>query len=380
MLTVQIIFWVAVGGILYTLVGYPLLTLVLAAIVNRRIDKRPITPKVSMIIAAYNEEEVIGAKLDQTLQLDYPRERLEIIVASDGSTDRTDEIVRSYADRGVKLYRAEGRRGKTNALNETVATATGDILVFSDATGIYNPESIRELVANFNDPRVGCVTGRVTYKYFQAVNAQGFKVYQRFAVAVRQAESRFGSQTSVSGSIHAIRRSLYQPANPAFSLDVIDAVHAVQRHQLVIYEPQALSLEEARTSARAEFRCRVRISVRGSSMVPYILSRLIASREWGYLFQMFSHKILRWWLWLMLLVALVTNLVLMPLGGMYLVLGGLQLLFYACGMLGLASAARGARLPLVSSISFFLLSNAAMCVGALKALFGRRMPAWEPVR
>lgn len=380
MLVVQILFWASVAGILYTLVGYPLLTVLLAAVVNRRIDKKPITPMVSFIIAAYNEEEVIAEKIRQTLQLDYPKDRMEIIVASDGSTDRTDDIVRSFADDGVRLYRGEGRKGKTNTLNGAVATASGEILIFSDSTGVYNAQAVRELVANFNDPRVGCVTGKVAYKYVDAANSQGFGIYQRFAVAVRLAESRFGSQTSVSGSIHAIRRSLYRPADPAFSLDVIDAVHAVIGGQLVIYDRNAISLEEARARLRDEFRCRVRISVRGSSMIPYITRQLIAHGNWGYLFQMFCHKILRWWLWCMLLIAFVTNTMLLGQGGIYVVGWTLQLLFYLGGLVGIATARGGRKVPLLASISFFVMANSAMCVGALKALIGKRMPTWEPVR
>ena len=380
MLIAHIVFCISVALILYTLVGYPLLSVMLARIVNRLIDKRPISPHVTFIIAAYNEGDVIAEKIRQTLDLDYPKDRLEVIVASDGSTDGTDDIVRSFAEHGVKLYRAEGRKGKTNALNGAVTTATGDIVVFSDSTGVYNREAIRELVANFSDPRVGCVTGKVAYKYENAANAQGFSAYQRFAVKVRQAESRFGSQTSVSGSIHAIRRSLFRPSNPAYSLDVIDAVHAVVQDHLVIYERNAVSLEQARNSMRDEFRCRVRISVRGSSMVPYIISQLVNARKWGYLFQMASHKILRWWLWLMLLVALVSNIGLATAGGLYVWTLGLQVALYLAGALGILLARTGRKVPLLSPVSFFVMANAAMCVGAFRALRGMRMPAWEPVR
>ncbi|UCD28283.1 MAG: glycosyltransferase family 2 protein, partial [Planctomycetota bacterium] len=267
MLALETIFWIAAGLVVYTLVGYPLLTLILAIIVRKRVDKKSITPKVSFIIAAYNEEKVIAEKIHQTLKLDYPAEQLEIIVASDGSTDRTDEIVRSFADHGVKLYRAEGRKGKTNAQNGAVSVANGDIVIFSDSTGIYNRRAIHELVDNFNDPTIGCVTGRVAYSYGKDAASTGFKGYQKIAVAIRRAESSFGSQTSASGSIHAIRRQLYIPAKPAFSLDVIDPVHTTIQGYRTVYENQAVSLEESRTSLKDEFRSRVRISVRGIPLI-----------------------------------------------------------------------------------------------------------------
>lgn len=377
---IEVVFWLAAAMSLYTLVGYPLLTLILAAIVRKRVDKQPIQPKVSFIIAAYNEEDAIAQKIEQTLALDYPSEKLEIIVASDGSTDRTDEIVGSFSGLGVKLYRSESRSGKTGALNETVETATGDILVFSDATGTYSPQSVRELVANFNDPSVGCVTGRVTYKYGEDVNSQGFRGYQRIAVAIRRAESLFGSQTSVSGSIHAMRRELFQPSPPEFSLDVIDAVHAVSQGYRVVYENDALSQEESRDSVAAEFRCRVRIGVRGTSMIPYVLRQLVGHGRLGYAFQMISHKIFRWELWFFLLVALVSNVILIERSTAYASLALLQLAFYGVACLGLVSRHVVARLPLVSTASLFVMGNAAMAVGAIKCLAGRRMAKWEPVR
>ncbi len=380
LIIVEAAFWFSLGVILYTLVGYPLLTLVLAAIVRRRVDKQPITPRVSLIIAAYNEEAVIADKIQRSLELDYPIDRLEIIVASDGSTDRTDDIVRSFAGRGVKLFRHEGRGGKTQTLNAAVPTATGDIVVFSDATGIYNPEAIRELAANFNDPTVGCVTGRVAYRYGDDATSQGFKGYQRIAVAIRRAESRFGSQTSVSGSIHAIRRSLYRPANPAFSLDVIDAVHTVVQGRRVVYENNAVSLEQSRSSPWDEFRCRVRISVRTTSMIPYLLTQLLKHRRVGYAFQMISHKILRWWLWLLLALALASNLALIGHARIYIILAVLQVAAYASAIAGLLAGRLRVRVPGISMLALFLLGNIALCVGSFKAMLGKRMGAWEPVR
>lgn len=380
MITLAVVFWLAAGLAVYTLVGYPLLSVVLASIVRREVRKGPITPKVTMIIAAYNEEEAIAKKLQDTLDLDYPADELEIIVASDGSTDRTDEIVQSFADRGVRLYRGPGRQGKTATLNGAVQQATGEILVFSDATGVYNRQSIRALAGNFNDPTIGCVTGRVTYRYGEDSTSKGFKFYQRFAVAVRMAETHFGSQTSVSGSIHAMRRELYRQANPAFSLDVINAMHTVAQGCRVAYEADATSLEESRTCLRDEFRCRIRISVRGTSMIPYVLKQLLRRGRLGYLFQFISHKLLRWWLWFLLAVMLLSSAALMPVSPVYVAAFVAQVLWYGLGLIGMLTIGRRHKIPGVSSVAFFVMANAAMCVGAVKALAGGRMPKWEPVR
>lgn len=380
MIAIETVFWVAIGVIVYTTVAYPLLTLALAAIVRKRVDKSPVTPTVSLIIAAYNEERVIEQKIRQTLDLDYPHDKLEIIVASDGSTDQTDDIVRSFADRGVKLYRSEGRLGKTGTLNGAVASATGEIIIFSDATGIYNRQAIRELVSNFADPTVGCVTGRVTYAYGTDATSKGFKGYQRIAVAIRRAETLFGSQTSVSGSIHAMRRELYRPPDPAHSIDVMNAVSTVADGYRVVYENAATSQEESRTRPKDEYRCRVRNSVQATGAIPSIVRQLLRKRRLGYLFQMISHKILRWWLWCPMLFALAANILLVGHAPVYKVLAVVQVVVYAVGGFGLLAAYKGLQIPLASTLAFFLLGNVATGVGAIKAVAGRKMGAWQPVR
>lgn len=379
-MTIQIIFWVSVFLILYVLIGYPVLSVFLAAMVNRKVNKKEIYPAVSFIIAAYNEEKDIARKLDQTLQLDYPKDKLQIIVASDGSTDGTNEIVTSYACKGVILNRVEGRRGKTHALNETVKIATSDILIFSDATGIYNKESIKELVANFNDPTVGCVAGRVTYTYGADAASSGFKGYQKIAVAIRQAESFFGSQTSVSGSIHALRRELFMPSPIHLSPDVLDAVHTVIQGYRVVYENNATSLEESRTQLKDEFRARVRMGVRGLPVIPHILKVVFKHRKYGYAFQLISHKILRWTLWLWLVVALVTNLLLINQGHLYLGLAILQTLFYCLALFGIGIGLADKKVPGLSTLALFLLGTTAVGIGAFKAMAGKKMGAWEPGR
>ena len=380
MMIIQSLFWTCLSLILYALIGYPALSLILAAVFRRKVDKKYILPTVSFIIAAYNEEKDIAQKLDQTLELDYPQEKLQIIVASDGSTDGTDGIVKNYSGRGVVLNRVGGRRGKTHALNETVKKATGDILIFSDATGVYNKDSIKELVANFNDPTVGCVAGRVTYRYGQDATSSGFKGYQKIAVAIRQAESFFGSQTSVSGSIHALRRELFMPSPLHLSPDVLDAVHTVIQGYRVVYENNATSLEESRTQLKDEFRARVRMGVRGLPVMPYILGLVFRHGKLGYAFQLISHKILRWTLWVWMSVALVANFLIMDQGRLYLSLAILQALFYSLALLGIGFGLMGKKVPALSTLALFLLGTAAVGVGAFKAMRGKKMGAWEPGR
>src|SRR6476620_10910590 len=162
--SIKLIFWLSVAALGYTYVGYPLLLALLSRVRNRPVHSDPTsTPSVSVIITAYNEERDIAAKLENTLALDYPKDRLEVIVASDCSGDRTDEIVQTFASRGVKLYRQPQRYGKTTAQNSAVERAQGEVLVFSDATTMYLPNVVRAMVRNFSDPTVGSVAGRLVY-------------------------------------------------------------------------------------------------------------------------------------------------------------------------------------------------------------------------
>jgi cellulose synthase/poly-beta-1,6-N-acetylglucosamine synthase-like glycosyltransferase len=380
MMIIEVTFWVCSFLILYVLIGYPILSLVLASIVRKKVDKKEIFPTVSFIIAAYNEEKDIACKLDQTLELDYPQDKLEIIVSSDGSTDNTDEIVKTYADKGVILNRVEGRRGKTHALNETVKKATGEILIFSDATGIYNKDAIKELVFNFNDAMVGCVAGRVTYCYGSDVTSSGFKGYQKIAVAIRQAESRFGSQTSVSGSIHALRRGLFMPSPTHLSPDVLDAIHTVVQGYRVVYENNATSQEESRTRLKDEFRARVRMGVRGLPVIPHILGLVFRHRKFGYAFQLISHKILRWTLWLWMLLTLISNVFLLGQNNLYNMMAILHGLFYLLALLGIIIGLKGRKVPGLSTLALFVLGTTAIGIGAFKAMGGKKMGAWEPGR
>lgn len=379
----ELVFWLSATWIAYALVLYPGLALVVGAL--RGALRTPVrgdaTPRLSVLISAYNEEKAIEDKVRRTLALDYPPDRLEVIVASDGSTDRTDEIVRGIDDPRVHLFRAEGRVGKTATLNGAVESATGEILVFSDATGIYSENALRALAARFADPAVGCVAGRVAYRYGEDGTSKGFRGYQRLVVAIRNAENAFGDQTSVSGSIHAVRRALFRPSAPAFSPDVLDAVHTVAQGYRVVYEYDAVSLEDSRNSSRQEFAARVRISVQNNNMTPYVLRELLHARRWFFLFQVVSHKMLRWWMWVPLCILAVSNLVLLEQGGKYLLFGVAQVVFYALAALGMARGAGGRRLDAISSMaSFFVIGNAAMCAGAFQSLMGAQKAAWEPVR
>ena len=210
--TAQIIFWLAIAALFYTYAGYPLLVYLLSRLSPKKIKRAAFEPNVTILITAYNEEKAIRAKLENTSQIDYPPEKLEILVASDGSTDKTDEIVREFAAKDVKLFRQEGRVGKTITQNNAVEKCSGEIILFSDATTNYKTDVLREILPNFADETIGCVAGKLIYVDESASNVgKGARSYWNYETFLKQSESSACSLIGASGCLYAVRRSAYQP-------------------------------------------------------------------------------------------------------------------------------------------------------------------------
>jgi cellulose synthase/poly-beta-1,6-N-acetylglucosamine synthase-like glycosyltransferase len=372
--------WLLIGLPLYSMIVYPILMLILSRFFTRRFQRDPITPMVSMIICAYNEEESIAAKLENTLALDYPKDRLEIIVASDGSTDRTDEIVRGFAGRGVTLLRFDGGMGKTAVLNATVPHARGEILVFSDATGMWDPEAVARMVEHFADPRIGCVSGRVGYTYGEGVASRGFRIYQEYVLALRRAEAAFGTGFNASGSIHAVRATLFRPGPPDTFMDMVDPLHTVMQGHNTSFEENAVSMESTRTRTSQEFHARLRIALRAWRFITYALPRLPFLRAPMYCFQVISHKFLRWCIGPSLALILLLNLLLLWEGPIYRWLFAAQATYYLLTGLALLLGKFGRTVPLLSGLVFFNSANLAYVVSLIRFLRGKRISQWVPPR
>ncbi len=245
-------FWSAVGVIVWVYLGYPIVLGIAATVRRKPVHRRPIEPAVSLVICAYNEERDIRRKLDETLACDYPADKLEVIVASDGSTDRTDDIVREFAPR-VRLLRVEGRGGKTVAQNAAAAAATGDILVFSDVTTVYAAGTIRAMVENFADPRVGCVGGDLHYeKDPHNPSAQGRALFWSYERQLRIWESRVHSIVGVAGCVYAMRRELYEPLDPGAISDFVQPGLVTERGWRTVLEPEALAFEPVESHTLGE--------------------------------------------------------------------------------------------------------------------------------
>ncbi|HEX8090601.1 MAG TPA: glycosyltransferase family 2 protein [Blastocatellia bacterium] len=377
----SVILIVSISLIAFTYVGYPALAYALSRAFGRRVKAADITPKISVIIAAYNEETDIARKIEETLALDYPPERLEVIVASDCSTDRTDEIVRGFADRGVILHRRPERLGKTSAQNHAMQVSTGEILVFSDATTRYEPDALRKIVRSFADPEVGCVTGNVVYVDRSATAVGlGLRSYWGYEFFIKQCESRLGSLLGVCGCLYAVRRSAYVQLDHDMSSDFVIASEIHLQGLRTVYDPEAVSSEDTNKRSREEFRMRVRIIEQTMSAL-YRYRRVLNLRKHRmFAFQMICHKALRYAVPFFLILAFVANLLLLSEGWVYQLAFAGQAAFYLVALVGWLCDGAGVRLGPLAFPYYFVLSNAASIVAFKKFIGGESHVTWEPAR
>lgn len=370
---------VLLGLVGYVYVGYPLLAALWARTFPRPVAMADIEPTVSLVIAAYNEAGVIEEKITNSLALDYPRDRLQIIVVADGSSDATADVARGFEDRGVLVLHMPQRRGKSAALNRGVAHAVGEVLVLSDANAFYRPDAIRKLVRNLADPQVGLVSGNKTVRHGSSRIADQEGSYWKYESFIKKAETRSGSTVGVVGEINAIRRGLY-PEIPEHIIndDAYLCLAVLRRGLRVVYEPEAISCETPAQSMGEEVARRKRmVAGRYQQMLaPGLWTRLGASD----LFKLASHKLLRLLLPFLMIGALLANVlaVLAGEGGGLLVLTlAAQLAAYA--LAGLGMLVRGssgwARLP--KAAFYIVSSNLAVLDGVGYYLSGRASVLWK---
>jgi len=376
----EVLFWVSFGALIYVYIGYPLLLALIAGIMPRRRPQAGFTPRLSILIAAYNEEAGIGRKIEQTLALDYPPDLIEILVLSDGSTDRTDAIVESLRDPRVRLLRLSGRKGKTNAQNEGVKMARGDVLVFSDATTIYHSQALRHLAANYADPKVGAVSGR--YQYFdpkgKSPTGLGTIAFWSYENLIKMMQSRIKTISGCCGCIYSVRREAYTALAPEVISDLVQPLHVIRRGYRVAFEDRALAYEETTQSTSEEFSMRVRVVTRGIRGLLSVPTLLVPWRFAWVSFQLWSHKILRWLVPFFLLALLGSNLFLSQ-NLFYRLFLPAQGLFYALTLFGLLFPIQRLWKPLGIPLYFCTL-NAAAFLSVIEVIRGKRYVVWETVR
>lgn len=378
------LFWLSAGVIIYVYIGYPLLIALLAWLRTKPVRRRQIQPSVTLLIAAYNEEDVIREKIENSLILDYPEDKLEIAIVADGSTDRTSAIVLEYSDQSVVLYYQPGREGKMAALNRAVPLTHGEIILFSDANNLYRRNVIQKVVRNFADPSVGAVSGQKILGGTKSAIGESENLYWRYESFIRTKESHFSSTTGVQGEILAIRRQLYvAPPKSVINDDFFLAMQIIKQGCRVIYEQEAISEEIPTTSMKGEVVRRSRISA-GNIQALLMLPRLLQGAPVFAYFQAISHSLLRPLVPLFMVVALVTNLLLVMrqthLMNLIIGVGIAQALFYVVAAGGAGFAKLGLKVKPFYLPYHFCATNFACVVGLCQFLLGKQTVLWTKAR
>ena len=371
------LFVVSLCLVVYTYAGYPLVLWVLTRLRSREALRSEIHPSVSIIVAARNEADMIRRKIEHSLALDYPRERLEILVASDASDDGTDAIVEEYAGRGVRLVRAPQRYGKEHVQGLALAVASGDVVVLTDAATILEPDVLRRLVQNFADPSIGAVSSE-DIVVDAAGNPTGEGLYVKYEMWVRRLESQFHSLVGLSGSCFAIRRELCTSWPSTLASDFMGALHAARGGYRSIADASARGRFAAVASPQAEMRRRIRTFLRGITVLMANLDLLNPFRYGRFAFQLLSHKLLRFSAPLLLLAMLAVSAVSWS-DPVLRVLLALQVAFYAMGAVG-GSIPVLQRHALVRVAHYFTMVQWAMLMAWSKYTLGQQQVTWEPSR
>ena len=375
----ETLFWASAAFLLYVLLLYPGLMALLGACLTPVIRREPVTPGISLIIAACNEDRYIGRMLEQVLRTDYPREQLDVVVASDeGSTDRTHAIVRAYEPSGVRLIQPErGAVGKNVSLDAAIRATRGEILVFADATAIWEPDCLRRLAADFADPRVGCVSARKAYWLEGGFGPGSYRGYWSVEGLVDAGSSLFGYVPNASGGLHALRRSIYEVVPNFMIRDLVDPAQSAGAGYLSVLDPEIRYLDAPWVGSAEVYRSRVRITMRALSSTPYILGRLLRGGRCMAAFQFVSHKLLRWFLWLPAAGLLASSLWLGAGSPLFALVALAQLLLYATVPVVLSGGRLAQRLPPLAHWAFFVASFVAMAHGFALWASGRKKATWR---
>ncbi len=371
-LLVEVVFWASLAALVWTHLGYPLAIAAWSRLRPWPVRREAVLPSVSLIVPAYNEEDVIEAKLQNALALDYPRHLLEIVVASDDSSDHTHAIVGRFADRGVRLIHCP-RGGKVAAQDRAVRETTGEVVAFGDANVLWEPDALRRLVMPFADPRVGMACGQVRLvNPTGGTNQEG--LYWRYEVWLRARESRVHSMTGSNGAIYAVLRDAYREVDPRFGHDLSFPYLMVQNGFRAVYEPSARATENMTVDIEDEFRRKVRMFEHAWLML--FRGRMFGLRRVGptYWVELVSHRLLRYWSGPLHILLLASSAVLAPHATVYAVALALQLVGLA--LVAVSMLAHG-RIRLLRALHYYLLVTLATVI-ALAGYLRRGVPAtWD---
>lgn len=362
------------GVALYAYAGYPFVLYVLGLFRGRRILRdESYNPRVILIISAHNEERIIREKIENSLALDYPKDRLKIVVASDGSSDGTNEIAREYESHGVVLKAFDRREGKSATLNRAVLGLEADVIVFSDANAFYREDAIRMLVRNLKDEDIGCVVGRLVYLSNHSYVGQGESLYWRYESFLNNLESRVKSVLVGTGTIFAVRRELFFPLAKDVANDFQLPAEVASRGYGVVYEGSAIAYEKSTSFFREEFARKRRIIVRGLTGFRALRGNFGGAFR---IFQFISRKLLRWCVGPLMPVLYAANIPLLA-DPAFRALFVLQNVFYILAIAGALLRRGGVQSRILFIPFYFVMVNAASFAAIVTYIGGNRLSSWE---
>ena len=381
MLALRIVFWISVFVIFWAMIGYPISLIILNKIFKRQNKKDPdYEPTVTIMVVAHNEEKVIAEKLQNLLDIDYPVDKLEFLVASDFCTDRTDEIVEEFIathpERKIRIHRSVNHFGKTNAQNETQQMCESEILVMTDANAIFEPNAVRELVSYFTDTDIVYVSGQLRYMNTdgnKTANSEGF--YWKLDLMCRSIESKFQTITAGNGAIYAVRNKDYEMINPIDCHDSSFPVIYALKKKRAIYNPNAIAYEKAGEANEDEFKRKVRMN---RILLRFILPDIRILNPFRYhwfSFFYFGHRTCRYLLWIMHFIVLSVSVPLAILGSWFWkALLIFQLFFYILALLGWITKSGN---KIIRIITYYCMTILAQWKGVINIITGKAKPVWE---
>ncbi len=374
------VFWVSLFLIVYSLFGYFVLIFLISKLVKRnRNSDNTYTPSVSILMSVYNEETIIEEKIKNFFELDYPQGKLQLIIGSDGSKDKTTEVIKKFQNERVKLLSFKERRGKSAVLNSLVTDATADIIIFSDANTFYRSESIRKIVSHFSDKRVGGVCGNLILNNPDERNIGGWgeKIYWNYENKIKELEGKIKTTIGATGGIYAIRSELFKniPVDKNIACDFLIPLRIAGDGYEVVYENEAIADENTSKNIKKEFIRKVRIGVQSFQVLRFIIPFLNPLK--GFVsFGLWSHKIIRWFTPFLMVVVFITNFLLIDYT-LYRFLFLFQNLFYLFALFGLLLNLFKKRFFLFSAPFYYVTINLALFVGFFKYIFTQQKPIWE---
>jgi cellulose synthase/poly-beta-1,6-N-acetylglucosamine synthase-like glycosyltransferase len=377
-------FWLFIGLIAYCYFGYPILLVVVSSLSSRPVFKKDITPKISIVISVWNEQDVIRRKISNLLALEYPSDHMEILIGSDGSDDGTNDIIRSFNDKRIRFLECKDRRGKMAILNELVSMASHEIIVFNDARQELPEDAIAKLVSNFADPNIGCVSGELVFRKKDGATAQGINLYWEYEKFMRNHEARIHSMLGATGAMYAIRKGLYRQVPHHVVLDdMYIPFRVIEQGYRAIFEPEAKAYDNAAEDSKEEYRRKTR-TLFGNFQIFQIFGRMFNPFKSPIAIQLFSHKFLRILAPFLMIGLIGINLTLIE-QELYAITMAIQVSFYLMAMIGLLTngSTNGISrkiLKLCYIPYVFCLLNFSVLAGCWRFINSKQDITWEKAR